>query len=97
MIFELHTLVESLAQGYNRLGFQSNFLVKPDRCIIITAHHQLDFRSTALPQPVFGNLHQLAPDALFLEIRGNRQIIDPAAMAIETHHHASDQHLFFTR
>src|SRR5690242_20586760 len=89
--------VEPAAHHRYRLLVVADPGIKPGRFGIGIADHQLDLAYPALLQPRFGGAHQPAPETKAPMRRGDREIIDPAAMPVMADHDAADDAVLLGR
>lgn len=81
--------IEETAKHRNRLRLHSKACVEQPRRVVSVAHHQLQLRDTARAQPRLGGHHQPSAQPRAANRRIDREVIDPSAMPVVTHRHAT--------
>lgn len=84
---------EPFAEHGDVLAFVSQGAIEGGRILVLTAHHELDLGRAADREPKLGLDHHFASMAAALTVRGDRQIVEPTAMAVMANHDAGDDHV----
>ena len=83
--------VEPFLEGRDPGIDVSERLVKRADRRVVRAQHELDLRRPGILEPFLGPAHQTPAKAVSLHIRIDRQIVDPAPMAVMAGHDAADR------
>src|SRR5579864_1553411 len=89
--------VEPAAHHHDRLPRIAEAVVEAENLGVAVAHHQLQFADAARLQPTLSRTHQPLADPGMPAFTGNREVIDPAAVAVMPDHDAADDRLAVER